>query len=88
MNVANDDPAGMVTVAGIVAVAGSLLLRLTTKALAVGVLRTTLPVVAPPFSEIDDGLNVNARLAVSSSKIVSGAEAEAKPVVEAEIFNV
>ncbi len=82
VNVADEAPAGIVTVAGTVATAGALLLKLTTKAVAVGVLRVTLPVAVPPFSEIDDGLSVNARLAVSSSTIVSDAEAEAMPVAE------
>ena len=81
-------PAGMVTVAGTVAAPGLLLPKLTTKAAAVGVLRVTLPVEVPPFSEIDGGLSVKARLAVSSSTMVSEAEAEAKPVAEPETFNV
>lgn len=88
VKVANEDPAAMVTVVGIATAVGSLLLKLTTKGVAVGVLRVTLPVAVPPFSEIDDGLSVNVRLAVSSSAIVSEADAEAKPVVDAEMFNV
>ena len=88
VNVANVAPAGMLTVAGTFAALGSLLLRLTTKAAPVGVLRVTLPVDVPPFSEIDDEVNVKDRLAVSSSTMVSEAEAEAKPVAEPETFNV
>ena len=69
VKVANVAPAGMVTVAGKVAELGALLLRLTTKAEAVGILRVTLPVVVPRFSEIDDEVSVKARLAVSASTI-------------------
>ncbi len=88
VNVASDDRAGMAAVAGTVAAFGALLLKSTTKGVTVGVLRVTLPVAVPPFSEIDDGLSVNARLDGSSSTIVSGAEAEAKPAAEAEMSNV
>ncbi len=63
--------AGMVTLLGTRAAVGSLLARFTTRSNVVGVLRDTVALTRPPFSDIEAASSVSEKAASSSSMMVT-----------------